>query len=432
VAWRDVGALLIGGGIASASAAGELRAQGFDGSIVLATREQDAPYHRPPITKGYLQGRESRQDAFVHPPEWYAENEVELLTRASVNALDLQERTAKVGKEEVGFEQALLATGAMVRRLRVDGAQFEGIHYLRALGNADALRREAERAQHVVIVGGSYIATEVAASLSELGTRSTLIMQEGVTLERTFGERAGRYVQELLEAHGVEVIAGHSVVRFEGEGRGEEAHVTAVVSDRGMRVPADLVVVGAGAVPDVTLARRSGLELGESGGVACDERLGTPAPTVFAAGDICEYDSRLHGRRMRIEHEEVAAAQGRTAARNMLGEAEAFVEVPYFWSDLADWATLEYVGPAASWEEEIHCGSPGDGAFTVWYVNDGRLAAALTIGRPEHLELARSLMRTGTDLTPHRAFLADPDADPTALGAELLEATAPDNTAPAR
>ena len=191
---RKVGALLVGGGIASASAAAELRRRGFDGSIVLATREHDAPYHRPPITKAYLQGHESRDDAFVHPLHWYADNEVELLTRTSVDALEPQKHVAKVGKEEMGFKRALIATGAMVRRLQVDGAQLEGIHYLRTLGNADALRRDADRAEHVVIVGGSYIATEVAASLAEMGKRSTLIMQERVTLERTFGARAGRYV----------------------------------------------------------------------------------------------------------------------------------------------------------------------------------------------------------------------------------------------
>ena len=218
------------------------------------------------------------------------------------------------------------------------------------------------------------------------------------------------------------------MVRFEGDGEGEEARVTAVITDGGARVPADVAVVGVGAMPDVALARRTGLELGESGGVACDERLRTSAPSVFAAGDICEYDSQLHGRRMRVEHEEVAAAQGRAAARNMLGQVEAFAEVPYFWSDLSDWATLEYVGPAASWEEEIHCGSASDGAFTVWYLNGGRLAAALTVGRPEHLDLARSLMRTGTKLAAHRAILADPDADPIALGSELLQAAGPDKT----
>lgn len=411
MAHRSVDVLLIGGGIASACAAAELRRAGFEGTVLLASREQDPPYHRPPITKGYLQGRAPREDALVHPPGWYDDNDVELLTRASVASLDVQAKTAKVGEEEIAFGQALVATGAMVRRLRVDGAQLEGIHYLRAPGNADALRRDLDGAERIVVVGGSYIATEVAASLASLGRTCTLVMQEAVTLERSFGAHAGRYVQSLLESHGVDVVAGESVVRFEGDGDGDDAQVAAVLTEGGERVPADLVVIGSGAVPDVMLARRSGLEIGESGGVACDDRLRTSASDVFAAGDMCEYDSALHGRRMRIEHEEVAAAQGRTAARNMLGGDEAFAEIPYFWSDLADWATLEYVGAATGWDEEIVRGSPADGTFTVWYLAEGRLVAALAVGSPADLDVARSLLPTRADLGAHRAALADPSAD---------------------
>lgn len=408
---REVDVLLIGGGVASAAAAAELRERGFDGSILLATRELDPPYHRPPITKGYLQGREVREQAFVHPPEWYAAHDVELQTRTSVTDLDPRARTAKVGSEQVVFGQALVATGAMVRRLAVDGAQFGGIHYLRALANADAVRRDLEGAERIAVVGGSYIASEVAASLASLGHPCTLIMQETLPLERSFGAHAGRYVQDLLGAHGVRIMAGETVTGFEGEGDGDDARVTAVLTESGARVPADVVVIGSGAVPDVMLARRSGLELGETGGVACDARLRTSAAGVFAAGDMCEYDSGLHARRVRIEHEEVAAAQGRTAARNMLGAAEPFEEVPYFWSDLADWAVLEYVGAATGWDEEVVCENERDERFTVWYLTEGRLVAALAVGNPEHLDVARSLLRARADLAPHRALLADPSAD---------------------
>ena len=408
---RAVDVLLVGGGIASASAAAELREQGFRGSILLASRELDPPYHRPPITKGYLQGQEPREQAFIHPPQWYQDNDIELMTRTSVMDLDPEAKTAKVGKEDIAFNHALLATGAMVRRLSVDGAQFEGIHYLRALGNADALRGDLAGAQRLVVVGGSYIATEVAASLASLGRPCTLVMQEAVTLERSFGEHAGQYVQDLLEEHGVRIVAGETVVGFAGERDGDKARVAAVLTERGTRIPADLVVIGSGAVPDVMLARRSGLELGETGGVACDARLRTSAHDVFAAGDMCEYDSALHGQRMRIEHEEVAAGQGRTVARNMLGAEEPFEEIPYFWSDLADWATLEYVGAATNWDEEILRGSPRNGCFTVWYLMKGRLAAALAVGNPGDLDIARSLMRVRADLGSHRAALTDPASD---------------------
>lgn len=390
---RAVDILLIGGGIASAAAAAELRAGGFDGSVTLVTREQDPPYHRPPITKGYLQGREERASTLVQPEAWYAEHDVELLTRTPVMDLDSEARTAKLGREVVGFGQALVATGAMVRRLRADGAQREGIHYLRALGNAEALREDVAGAERVAIVGGSYIATEVAASLTLLGKRCTLVMQEALPAERGFGPVAGAFVRDLLASHGIEFVAEADVVEFAGEG--EDGRVQGVVCADGRRVDADLVVVGIGATPDVMLARKAGLELGESGGVACDGRLRTSAEGIFAAGDICEYDSVIHGRRLRIEHEEVAAAQGRHVARAMLGADWPYSEVPYFWSDLADWATLEYVGPAAAWDEEIVRGDPASGSFSVFYVDGGRVAAALAVDRSDDLDLARSLIAEG-------------------------------------
>jgi 3-phenylpropionate/trans-cinnamate dioxygenase ferredoxin reductase subunit len=406
---RAVDVLLIGGGIASASAAEELRERGFAGSIALVTRELDPPYHRPPITKGYLQGREDRASALIRPESWYSEHDIELLTRTPVMNLDAEGRTAKLGRELVGFEQALVATGAMVRRLRTEGAQREGIHYLRALGNAEALREDAAAAERIVVVGGSYIATEVAASMTLLGKHCTIVMQEALPLERGFGTVAGAFVADLLASHGIEIVAGADVVEFAGEG--EEGPVRAVVCEDGRRVEGDLVVVGVGATPDVMLARKAGLEIGGSGGVACDSRLATSAAGIYAAGDICEYDSVVHGRRLRIEHEEVAAAQGRAAARAMLGSDEPYDEVPYFWSDLADWATLEYVGPAASWDEELVRGDPASGAFSVWYVHEGRLAAALAVGRPDDLDAARSMMLSGADVTPLRGVLTDVGSD---------------------
>jgi 3-phenylpropionate/trans-cinnamate dioxygenase ferredoxin reductase subunit len=398
--------LLVGGGIASASAAAELREQGFEGSIVLVTREQDAPYHRPPLTKGYLQGREDRPSTLIHPESWYAEHDVDLRTRTPVMDLDTTARTAKLGRNQLGFDRALVATGAGVRRLQVDGGMRDGIHYLRALGNADKLRRELAEAERVVVVGGSYIATEVAASAVVLGKRVTLVMQEALPLERGFGEVAGRFAGDLLSEHGIEIVPSTDVVEFAGDGEADDAPVTAVVCADGTRIDADLVVVGVGATPDVMLARKAGLELGATGGVACDRALRTSADAIFAAGDMCEYDSVVHGRRLRIEHEEVAAAQGRHAARAMLGSEQPYTEIPYFWSDLADWVTLEYVGPAPGWHEELVHGDPAAGAFSVWYLHDGRLAGALAIGRPRDLDAARDLLARQADAGTVREALA--------------------------
>ena len=388
---RDVDILLIGGGIASATAAAMLRDDGFGGSVLLVGRELDPPYHRPPASKGYLTGRETKDDALVHPPAWWEENDVELLTRTSVLSLDPEARTAKLStKQEVGFGQALVATGAMVRRLSVDGAQLDGIHYLRALGNADTIRADVEGVDHVVCVGGSYIGSEVAASLTELGKRVTVLMQEAQPLERQFGATVGAHVRALLEAQGVEVVGSDEVERFEGDER-----VARVVTKGGRTLEAGAVVCGVGAQPDVMLARKSGLALGDLGGVRCDSRLRTSADGVFAAGDICEYDSVLHGRVVRIEQEEVAAAQGATAARNMLGADAPHDVVPYFFSDLSDWASMEYVGPAAAWDEEVVRGEPGAGPFSVWYLEGGHVRAMLSVDGGGDLDRARELIAAG-------------------------------------
>jgi 3-phenylpropionate/trans-cinnamate dioxygenase ferredoxin reductase subunit len=417
MARRKVDFLLVGGGVASASAARTLRREGADGSVLLVGREIDPPYHRPPASKGYLTGGESREDALAHPLSWYGDNDVELLTRTSVLALDTGARVAKLStKEEVEYGQALIATGAMVRRLAVDGAQLEGLHYLRTLGNADAIRADTERAEDVVMVGGSYIGCEVAASLTELGHRCTIVMLESVTLERAFGSQAGRFFHDLLLERGVRIVPGDEVDRFEGEGDGDAPpRVRRVVTKGGAQLPADAVILGVGAQPDVMLARKSGLALGDLGGVRVDERLRTSAPGVFAAGDIAEYDSVVHRRVMRIEHEDVAEQQGRTAALNMLGADRPHDVVPYFFSDLSDWVSLEYLGPASEWDQEVVRGAPEQGSFSHWYMHEGRVAAVLSVGRAHDLEHARRLIG-GRWRIEDTARLADESSDLQGLG----------------
>ncbi len=393
----DVDVLIVGAGPAGSAAAETLRAEGFTGSILLAGRELDAPYERPLASKAYLQGRASRDDALLHPASFWEEQDIDLRTRTSVMKLDAQAKVAQLStKDELSCDQALLATGANVRRLRVDGAALEGIHYLRTLGNADAIRADAEGAAHVVLIGGSYIGCEVAASLTTLGKRCTIVAMEDAPLSAHFGSAAGGSFAKLLASKGIELVMGEVLAGFEGS---DDERVSRVLLESGRSLEADLVVMGTGAVPDVMLARSAGLELGESGGVKCDSALRTSAAGIWAAGDICEYDSVVHGRRLRVEHWEVARAQGAFAARAMLGAEEDYREIPYFWSDLADWATLEYVGPAASWDAEVVRGSVDDGEFTIFYVSGGAVVGALTVGRSGDLDEARELMVSGAPLT---------------------------------
>jgi 3-phenylpropionate/trans-cinnamate dioxygenase ferredoxin reductase subunit len=402
---RTVDYLLIGAGLAGASCAKKLREEGADGSILLVGREQDPPYHRPPLSKDFLRGETSREDALVEAPEWWDEHEVELLTRTSAMKLDPSERTVRLSsKEEVGFGKALLATGANVRRLRVDGAELEGIHYLRAFGNADAIRADADEAERVVMIGGSYIGTEVAASLTARGRRCTILMQEEITLEPLFGKEVGGFFQGVLEEHGIEVFGSDELERFEGSG----GRVEKVVTKGGRELPCQCVVIGAGVTPDVTLARGGGLELGEAGGVECSPRLESSTPGVFVAGDIAEYESVVHGgKRLRIEHWDVAQKQGGTAALNMLGRDAPHEEIPYFYSDLADWSGMEYVGPGSG--DVVVRGSMDDADFTAFYLDAGRVTAALTVGRSDDLDHARRFIREGA--RPDAGVLADLDTD---------------------
>jgi len=405
VARREVDFLLVGGGVASAHCAAELRRRGSEGPILLCGREPEPPYDRPPLSKEYLRGEAGREDALVHPRDWYDDNDVELRTGVSVVSLDPSQRVVGLqGGEEVGFDRALLATGAMVNILRVDGAQLEGIHYLRAFGNADSIRDDLDGAEHVVCVGGGYIGAEVAASLTAIGKRCTIVEIEPVILGRAFGPEVGRWFGELLTEHGIAVVCEEAVAAFEGDER-----VSAVLTESGRAIECDAVVVGAGVRPDTMLAGRAGLEVGD--GILCDARLETSAPGIFAAGDCCNYESALHGRRVRIEHWDVALQQGRHAAAAMLGEPDPYRVVPYFYSDLADWASLQYVGGGSGWDETLRRGESDAAGFSVWYLDDGRLVATLSVGRPADLLPARALIESGDPLGERRDAIANPDID---------------------
>jgi 3-phenylpropionate/trans-cinnamate dioxygenase ferredoxin reductase subunit len=392
VAERHADVLLIGGGPASDACAAELREQGFEGSIMLVARELDAPYDRPSCSKQLLRGESSREDILLRDPGYWAEQEIELLTRTSVLKLDTGSKLAKLStKQEVSFGNALLATGSMVRRLNIDGSDLEGIHYLRAPGNTERIRAELDGAERCVLVGGSFIGCEVAASLTMLGKQATIVMQEREPLERVLGRDAGRWVRGLLESRGVEVIGGADVAGYSG---GDDGEVTGVRLASGRELPAELVVVGAGVTPDVMLARGAGLELGESGGVLCDEHLESSAAGIWAAGDICEYASTIHSRRVRVEHWEAATAQGRQVAR-----------------------AIEYVGPAQKWSREVLRGSEAAGKFSRWYVQDGRVVAALAIGRSDDLQHAARLITERSPLGKDGlAVLADTGAELGTIG----------------
>jgi 3-phenylpropionate/trans-cinnamate dioxygenase ferredoxin reductase subunit len=407
---RRVDYLLIGG-FAAAHCAAELRRRGADGSILLSGREPHPPYERPPLSKDYLRGETEEGDAYVNGVDWYRANDVELLTETNVMSLDAAARTAKLQtREEVEFGKALVATGARVNILHhLEGAQLEGIHYLRTLGNSDAIREEAGEAEHVVLIGGSYIGSEVAASLTATGTRCTMVMLEEVAMSRAFGGEVGRYFHEVLESKGIEIFGGEELESFVGDGR-----VRAVRTKSGREIDCGAVVIGAGVHPETMLAERAGLEV--ENGIVCDRNLQASVEGIFAAGDVCSYQSVVHGRRLRVEHWDVSLQQGQHTAKGLMGEEEPYRVVPYFFSDLADWASLEYVGPAERWDELVWRGTPDSGEFLVWYLDGGKVAAALSVDRSEDLEHARRLLESGADVSGQKAALADSEADLEAIG----------------
>jgi 3-phenylpropionate/trans-cinnamate dioxygenase ferredoxin reductase component len=406
LAARSVTYLLIGGGMAAANCARHLREQGADGAVLLVGRELDPPYNRPPLTKQYMRGEESVDDIVFRPAAWYEENQIELLTRTTVTGLDAGSRVATLAnKDEVSFEKALIATGANVRILHADGAELEGIHYLRTLRNAKSIQEELQAAERVALIGGSYIGTELAASLTAMGKHCEILMLEDRVLERSYGPEVGGFFESVLTEHGVKVHGGEELERFEGDGK----RVSKVVTKKGLEVECDFVVIGAGVHPELHLAEQAGIDTGS--GVLTDRFLETSAEGIYAAGDIAEYDSVVHGRRLRIEHWDVAFNHGKTAALNMLGKEQPHDVVPYFWSDLADWSSMEYVGPASEWDEIWWRGKPADGKFTAWYMKDGRVAAALTVGRSEDLTVAGRLLATGVSVADRRGLIEDADAD---------------------
>lgn len=403
---RTVDYLLIGGGLASGYCARHLRELGADGSILMVGREADLPYDRPPLSKEYVRGESGRDEILVNQPSWYEEHKVETLTGVEVTALDAANRVVTLSNgDTVTFGKALLATGSTPRHLSVQGADLGGIHYLRTRPDSDLLREEAAKAERIALVGGSFIGTELAASFTKLGKECELIMLEALPLDRFFGDEVGRFLGGVLHDHGVKIHGAEELERFEGT----NGRVSRVVTKSGLEIDCDFVVVGAGVTPNVELAKSAGITT--NAGVLTNACLETSIPGIFAAGDIAEYESPIHGRRMRIEHWDVASNQGRTVAANMLGKNQPHTVVPYFWSDLADWVSIEYVGPALEWDEIWWRGRPEDGKFTAWYIKDHRLAGALAVDRSEDIETAKRLLVERFDLSGRKGEFENGGAD---------------------
>lgn len=395
--------VIVGGGLAAAGAAETLREEGFDGRVVLVAREEEPPYIRPPLSKGYLLGTEERAAGFVHPEAWYAEHDVELMLGRTVTDLDPAARTATLDDgASLPYTALLLATGAASRRLGGPGAPSpRGVHYLRTREDSDALRDAISGGgRRVVIVGAGWIGLEVAAAARTYGNDVTVLGRENVALETALGTELGAVFDMLHREHGVN-LRMRAVVR---EIVATLGTVTGVALADGELVPADVVVVGIGAVPVTDLAERAGLSVDD--GVVVDEHLRTSAPGVYAAGDVASAFHPVLGHHLRVEHWSNALKQGPAAARSMLGQDVVYDEVPYFYTDQYDLG-MEYsgYGELTSGADVVYRGKRVSREFIAFWLREGRVVAGMNVNVWDVNADVEALIRSGAVVDPAR--LAD-------------------------
>ncbi len=272
--------VIVGASLAGAKAAAELRERGFDGELVLIGAEDELPYERPPLSKDYLRGESERESMRVHDEAFYREQEIQLQLGTRVTSVEVGMQHAELEDgQSLSFDRLLLTTGASPRRLDLPGASLNGIHYLRTIDDSDAIRARIDKGGHVVVIGGGWIGSEIAASARQRGLEVTMIAAQRLPNIQVFGEKIGQFYRDVHASQGVQLVLGDGAAAFEGDGA-----VDRVRTESGSVVECDFVVVGAGAAPNVDLGRQAGLEV--DNGILVDSRLQSSAPTVFAAGDV--------------------------------------------------------------------------------------------------------------------------------------------------
>lgn len=362
--------VIVGGGGAALAAADTLRREGFEGSLTIISADEFAPYDRPNLSKDYLAGTASDDWIPLRPPEYYTNNRIDLLLNSRVISLDPRQKQIRLESGKTyDYDRLLLATGAEPVRLPIEGASDSQLLYLRTFADSRALAAAAGSAKQVVIVGGSFIGLEVAASLRARGIEVHVVAHDKQPLARVMGLEVGRFLRDLHEAQGVTFHLEDTVIRLDGR---------KAVLKSGVILDADLLVLGVGVRPSLALAEQAGLQIDR--GVVVDEYLETTAPGVFAAGDIARWPDARSGQRIRVEHWVVAERQGQVAARNMLGRREKFEAVPFFWTRQYG-VSIRYVGQAEQWDDIEITGSLEKKDCAVAYKQAGRTLAVATIGR---------------------------------------------------
>jgi len=402
--------VIVGAALAGATAAAALREAGFDGSVQLIGEESQLPYHRPPLSKGYLRGQERFEDQLVNPTGYYAEQRIDLKLGVRATAIDPGQKLVELaGGGRVPYDRLLVATGGRNRPLSAPGAGLDGIFQLRTVEDCDRIRAAARPGRRAVVVGLGFIGSEVAASLRQLGVEVVAVEGHRVPLARVLGEEVGRVLADIHREKGVELALEDSVAAFEGSGRIER-----VLTTKGRRLVCDLVVAGIGILPNSELLAAAGAAV--DNGVLVDERCRTSLPDVWAAGDVANHLHPLFGR-LRVEHWNNGYQQGRAAARSLLDGEQPYDYLHSFWSDQYE-HVIEYVGFAAGWDRLVFRGRPESRKFLGFYLKDGIVRAAVGLDRggdPEdpkadgELKVVANLIRHRVPVDP--AQLANDDVD---------------------
>jgi 3-phenylpropionate/trans-cinnamate dioxygenase ferredoxin reductase subunit len=392
--------VIVGASLAGAKAAETLRAEGFDERVVLVGAEDERPYERPPLSKDYLRGEAERETVYVHPEGFYADHDIELrLGRTAVSVDVAGSELALDDGERLRYDRLLLATGAEPRSLSIPGGDLDGVLYLRSVADCDALRRRLERGGTVVVIGAGWIGAEVAASARQRGLDVTVIDPLTVPLERVLGTEVGAVYRDIHVDHGVHMLLGTAVEAFEGD-----TAVERVRTSDGRELDCDFVVVGVGVQPRIGLAAQAGLAV--DNGILVDEHLHTSAPRVFAAGDVANAHHPFYGERIRVEHWANALHQGPVAARAMLGHADVYDRLPYFFSDQYD-VGMEYAGFARRWDRVIFRGDPATREFIAFWLTGDRVVAGMNVNVWDVIEPIQRLIGERVAVDDRR--LADPD-----------------------
>ena len=369
--------VILGGGMVAGYAAKQMVELGLpSGELAILSADNAVPYERPPLSKGFLAGKDSEDAIKISPENFYEQHGIELRLACEVTALDVKRKKLilKAG-DEFGFQKLVIATGARPRALNTPGSQLQNLLYLRSLNDSKRIRDAAQSAKRAVVIGGGFIGMEVAAVLAQKGTEVTMVLNDDRIWKRLFTAEMSNFFEQYYAARKVRILKSSSVKELQGD-----TTVRSAVLNNGETIQCDLVVAGIGVEPVVDLASSGGLDV--NNGIVVNEYLQTKDPDIFAAGDVANYHDVLFGKRRRVEHWDNAVSQGQHCARSLMGEAAPFKHVPYFFSDVFD-LSYEYWGDTDGADQIVHRGDMTSNSFSVWWLREERVRAAFVMNRPD-------------------------------------------------